>query len=76
MTLQAADAQGGSARGPLLKEKWRLCGRTNGKSLTLALCLSLSLLPQFRALGNMITYEHLTDDGSACWVTNRAIVKR
>ena len=66
MTLRVVDAWGSSARGAFLEEKWRLSGRTNGKSLALALCLSLSLLPQFRALRNMITCEHLTGDGSAC----------
>ena len=66
MTLQAADAQGGSARGTFLKEKWRLSGRPINESFDLALGLSLSLFPQFKALKNMITCDHLTGDASAC----------
>ena len=66
MTLRVIDAWGSSARGAFLKDKWRLSGRPIIESFDLALGLSLSLFPQFKALKNMITYEHLTGDASGC----------
>ena len=66
MTLRVVDAWGSSARGTFLKEKWRLSGRPIRESFDLALCLSLSTFPQFKALRNMITCEHPTGDASGC----------